>query len=143
MSGPTGSVESVDPRAFLGQGWAMPVELDASGDVAMVDHDEDVGQAIRIILETAPDERVMRPDFGSGLHAAVFEPITTTTKALLRHRVIDALTRWEPRIDSVEVTVDDRRRAEGILELEITYRVRATNIFYNLVYPFYLTEGQP
>jgi hypothetical protein len=28
------------------------------------------------------------------------------------------------------------------LDIDIRYRVRATNTFYNLVYPFYLREGR-
>jgi phage baseplate assembly protein W len=48
---------------------------------------------------------------------------------------------WEPRIDSVAVTVSaDAPR--GRLLLDVRYRVRITNTFYNLVYPFYLTEAR-
>jgi uncharacterized protein len=72
----------------------------------------------------------------------VFEPMNTTTIALVRHRVEQALITWEPRIDNVTVEV----RAEptrGRLNIDVRYRVRATNTFYNLVYPFYLLEGEP
>ncbi len=41
----------------------------------------------------------MRPDFGAGLRRLVFEPINTTTMALVQHRVQKALVPWEPRID--------------------------------------------
>jgi uncharacterized protein len=125
---------------FLGTGWAFPVAITGSGDIALASDEEDIRQAIRIVLGTTPGERVMRPDFGSGLHALVFEPINTTTKALAKHQVEQALIRWEPRIDSIEVTVTDEARA-GRLMIDIRYRVRATNVFYNLVYPFYLMEG--
>jgi phage baseplate assembly protein W len=125
---------------FLGTGWAFPVAITAAGDVALASDEEDIRQAIRIILGTTPGERVMRPDFGSGLHALVFEPINTTTKALAKHQVEQALIRWEPRIDSIEVSVTDEARL-GRLMIDIRYRVRATNVFYNLVYPFYLMEG--
>jgi phage baseplate assembly protein W len=127
-------------KAFLGVGWAFPVELDATGDVELAAYEEDIRQSIQIILGTIPGERVMRPDFGAGLHALVFEPITTTTKSLARLRVQEALTIWEPRIDTITVQVGDDRE-QGVLMLTITYRVRATNTFYNLVYPFYLMEG--
>ena len=128
-------------KAFLGQGWAFPVALDATGEVALAAYEEDVRQAIRLILETAPGERVMRPDFGSGLHTLLFEPMNTTTMALVKHRVEAGLITWEPRIDNVaaEVTADPPR---GRLLIDIRYRVRSTNTFYNLVYPFYLLEGK-
>lgn len=131
-----------DEKAFLGRGWAFPFHADESGEVAMASDEDDIRQAVQIILGTAQGERVMRPDFGAGLQTLVFEPISTTTKALLRHRVEEALITWEPRIDNItaEVTAEPK---QGRLMLGIRYRIRATNTFYNLVYPFYLMEGEP
>ena len=129
-----------DARAFLGRGFAFPVAV-VDGRIAMAEYEEDIRQAIRIILETNPGERVMRPDFGAGLRALVFEPISTRTSALARHRVEQALILWEPRIDSIGVTVTVRP-PQGRMDIEVRYRVRRTNTFYNLVYPFYLQEGR-
>ena len=129
-------------KTFLGMGWAFPPQANVEGDVETVAFEEDIRQSIQIILGTVPGERLMRPDFGAGLHALVFEPINTTTIALAQHRVEEALITWEPRIDqiTVDVTADP---PQGRLMIEIHYRVRATNTFYNLVYPFYLLEGKP
>lgn len=131
-----------DMTEFLGTGWAFPPGVAPAGDIALVSDEEDIRQSIRIILGTIPGERVMRPDFGAGLNALVFEPINTTTIALARHHVEQALIRWEPRIDSVTVAVSAEPPI-GRLMIDIRYRVRATNVFYNLVYPFYLMEGGP
>ena len=81
------------------------------------------------------------PDFGAGLRDLVFSPINTTTMALTRNRVETALVEWEPRIDTVTVQVSATPE-RGQLRIEINYRLRATNTFYNLVYPFYLYEGK-
>jgi phage baseplate assembly protein W len=128
-------------KAFLGTGWAFPPSPAEAGRMTLASYEEDVRQAIRIILGTSPGERVMRPDFGAGLNALVFEPVSATLMARLRQSVVAALIAWEPRIDqiAVEVTTDSPR---GRLDLEIRYRIRATNVFYNLVYPFYLVEGE-
>lgn len=131
---------ATDPKAFLGRGWAFPVGV-AEGRIATALHEEDIRQAIRIILDTEPGERVMRPDFGAGLRGLLFEPINTTTLALARHRVERALVLWEPRIDSVGVDVRARPE-QGLLRIEVRYRVRTTNTFYNLVHPFYVQEGR-
>lgn len=132
---------TLDPQAFLGQGWAFPFQLDANGEVSLAAYEEDIRQAVRLILGTNQGERVMRPDFGASLQALTFEPINATTKALVKHRVEQALITWEPRIDTLNVTVQ-AQPSLGRLDIEITYRVRATNTFYNLVYPFYLLEGK-
>jgi phage baseplate assembly protein W len=130
-----------DSKAFLGQGWSFPVRFDDQGEIALTRHEEDIRQAIRLIIGTNQGERLMRPDFGAGLRALAFEPLNTTTVALARHRVEEALVRWEPRIDQVRVnvTADPSR---GLLLIEVDYRVRSTNTFYNLVYPYYLLEGR-
>jgi hypothetical protein len=52
------------------------------------------------------------------------------------------LISWEPRIVLIDVRVNAGDVARGRLEISIDYRVRATNTFYNLVYPFYLMEGE-
>jgi uncharacterized protein len=130
------------PAEFLGRGWAFPIGEAPDGDIAMVEAEEDIRQSIRLILETEPGERVMRPDFGSGLRGMVFEPINTTTLALVRHRVEEALVAWEPRIDVEAVAVSAEQARSGTLLIRIDYRIRATNTFYNLVFPFYLQEGQ-
>ena len=132
----------MDQKAFFGRGWAYPVAPDTAGvDVALAEHEEDIRQAVRIILETGRGERVMRPDFGAGLNEFLFEPINTTTLALLRHRVEESLVTWEPRIRVEIVEAKLAAGALGRVDITIEYRVRATNTFYNLVYPFYLQEG--
>jgi len=130
-----------DDKAFLGKGWAFPILPDENGEIPRAAYEEDIRQAVHIILGTAHGERVMRPDFGAGLYALAFEPLNTTTMALVKHRVEEALVQWEPRIDNitVQVTAD---MPQGRLMIEIRYRVRVTNTFYNLVYPFYLLEGK-
>ena len=133
-------MKNIEEKAFLGQGWPFPLEPPKAGDIPMVAYEEDIRQSIHIILGTAQGERVMRPDFGAGIYRLVFEPISATTKELLRHKVEMALITWEPRIDNITVQVT-ANPPQGRLMIEIHYRVRATNIFYNLVYPFYLVEG--
>ena len=130
-----------EEKAFLGQGWAFPIDLDGTGELALSAAEQDIRESIRIILGTGRGERAMRPDFGAGLYDLIFEPINTTTMALVRHEVEQALITWEPRIDNITVTVSAEPPL-GRLEIEIRYRVRATNTFYNLVYPFYLQEGE-
>jgi len=131
------------PPSFLGRGWAFPVIAPGPDDVAMAEDAEDVRQAILIILRTAKGERVMRPDFGCGLQRLVFQPISAALKTLARKEVEEALVVWEPRIDVKSVTVTEDPRARGTLLIDIRYVVRATNTFYNLVYPFFLTEERP
>jgi hypothetical protein len=91
-------------------------------------------------LSTAKGERVMRPDFGCGIHDMVFAPNNAGTRGRIEIDVREALLKWEPRIivDKLDVSAGDR--GELIL-IQIDYRVRTTNSRFNLVYPFYLERS--
>lgn len=106
----------------------------------MSEYEEDIKEAIRIILSTSKGERVMRPDFGCGIYEFVFASLNTATLGMIETSVREALTLWEPRIDLVNVSVSEAEAEEGKLLISIDYRVRTTNNEFNLVYPFYLTE---
>ena len=129
-------------KAFLGRGWAWPPRLDPiSGQIALAEYEDDIRQAIRIIIETAPGERVMRPDFGCGIHELVFESVDSATLQRVRTVVQDALVRYEARIDVLGVETSRDESVDGLLLIELEYRVRRTNQIGNLVYPFYFSEG--
>ena len=129
-------------RAFLGAGWAFPPGLDANGKIRLVSLEEDVRQAILLIMQTTLGERLMRPDFGAGLNRLVFEPVSRTTMALVQNAVETALIDWEPRIDINTVRVTTNPEARNSLLIDVLYTVRATNTQFNLVYPFFLLEGE-
>lgn len=129
-------------KDFLGRGWAMPVDLDPrTGHVEFAEYEGDIRQAIRIILETAPGERVMRPDFGCGIHELTFAFVDSETLRRMSSVVEEALRRFEPRIDVLGVSIDTAVDG-GKLLIEIEYRVRKTNQTGNLVFPFFNREGE-
>ena len=125
---------------FIGTGWAFPVRVGA-GAIEVVSGDKDVGQSIQLILATAKGERVMRPDFGCGIHNLVFAAVNTQLIARVRREVEDALRTYEARIEVLRVAVATGGLAMGRLDVEIDYRMRTTNQTGNYVYPFYFREA--
>lgn len=135
-------MNQLDPeKAFLGVGWSFPPCLEPDGHIDTVAYEKDIEQAIKIILFTNRGERVMRPDFGAGLNEFIFEPLNQTTMQLVKTRVEESLIDWEPRIDAEQVSVTADPVERNRLNIDVMYRVRATNAVRNLVYPFYLEEG--
>jgi uncharacterized protein len=128
-------------RELIGTGWTFPIRPDAGGRPKFLSGEEKIRQSIVLILSTAPGERQMRPEFGCGLYDLVFQPNTENLRTLVQSRVYDALVRWEPRIDVLDVRVETPPEARNFLLIRIDYRLRANNAFYNLVYPYFLTEG--
>jgi len=132
---------------FLGVGWQFPVGIDTNNAAkkrfARAEYEESIQQAIQIILFTAKGERIMRPDFGCGIHELVFAPNDATTRGMAAHHVREALLLWEPRIDVLEVRAIAAGAQDEELRISIDNRVRTTDSRFNLVYPFYLERGIP
>lgn len=132
-----------DPeRAFLGTGWSFPPTFSrASRSVVMVSAELDIRESLWVLFSTALGERVMLPQYGCALWEMVFQAINTTLMTQIADQVQQAILYWEPRIDVEYVNVAPASGLDGVLLIEVSYVVRATNTRNNLVYPFYIQEG--
>lgn len=129
-------------KDFLGVGFKFPIEVDKmTGKMKTSYYEEDIQEAIHLIIMTRKGERIMRPEFGCGIHQYAFSTIDYTTLKLMESEVREALIMWEPRIINIEVTIVKDKSNAGQLNILIGYIVRTTNNPYNLVYPYYLNEG--
>jgi hypothetical protein len=123
---------------LIGRGWAFPPTLDERRTIALTEDEEEIEQAIRIILGTAPGQRVMRPEFGCRIHDLVFAPNNTATAGVAARYVTEALGRWEPRIEVRRVDVETDPHDAACLMISVEYRIVSTHSNRSLVYPFYL-----
>ena len=127
---------------IIGSGLAFPLQVDRRGGIALARDEQDIDQAIELILGTAPGERPMRPEFGCGVHDFVFDTIDATTVAQMEAEVRDALDHWEPRIEVEDVDFDLSGVDSGEMLINIAFRLRSTNHLRNLVYPFYIIPAE-
>lgn len=126
-----------DP-GFIGRGLRFPMGVDHRGAIAMTAGPEDLDCSIKLVLATAPSERVMRPSFGCRIWDLLFEPVNSNTVGLMSQAVREALAQWEPRVQVEDVHVVPDDDDSSLVHIEVVYRVRATNDRRNLVYPFYV-----
>ncbi len=127
---------------FLGKGWKYPVSI-KNKKIQYAAGEDCIRESIMIILGTAKGERVMRPDFGCGIQELVFAPNSTSTATLISIHVKEALLKWEPRVEVLDVSASPDSEEENMLNIAIEYKVKTTNTRNNLVYPFYLArEGK-
>ena len=126
------------PKDIVGRGWAFPVKVAPQGGLAITNENNELMQAIRIILTTAPGQRVMRPTFGCRIHELIFAPNNIQTATLARDYVEEALRMWEPRIIVEQIQVRPDADKPHMLMITVEYKVKATNDRRSLVYPFYL-----
>jgi len=107
----------------------FPYHFDQRGRTATTGRDDYIRDLIEQVLFTSPGERVMRPDFGSGVLALVFEPNSTTLVATTQVIVQGALQQYLSdliAVQAVEVT-----SVEGELHVDVRYVVlldRSTHI---------------
>jgi phage baseplate assembly protein W len=126
---------------FIGRGWAFPLRVDSTGGIALVSREQEIEEAIRLILGTSPGERPMRPEFGCRIHDYLFASADSETASAIAAEVRASLRRWEPRIDVDDVQVAMDARNPALLYIDIRYAIKATNDRRNLVFPFYVIPG--
>lgn len=88
--------------AYLGQGIKYPLAYDPNtGRLLLSNGLTSVADALSAILQTAPGERPMQPDFGANV--GTFEPVNSgRIKAVIEQVIAD----HEPRVKSVDIQID-------------------------------------
>jgi phage baseplate assembly protein W len=127
----------------IGRGWAFPLGVNSRGGIALAEGDEEIRQAILLIVRTRLGGRVMRPAFGCRIWELLFAPNNAATWTLAEHHVTEALGMWEPRIEVDAVHAGPDPDDPAMMLVEIEYHLRATHDRRNLVYPFYLIPEEP
>lgn len=112
----------MDQARLFGQGVGFPPRVGADGHMRWSSGEENIREAIRIILMTEPGERLYRPDFGAGLGRFLFEPNIAATHVAIADRIRDALTAFEPRIrvQGVEVAAHPQDAETAIATISYT-----------------------
>ncbi|MCI5131019.1 MAG: hypothetical protein D3904_05720 [Candidatus Electrothrix sp. EH2] len=127
---------------FIGRGWSFPPAFNrGTAGVEMLEQEADIASSLEILLSTAPGERVMLPQYGCNMDELLFENLDTRMKTLMADKIESAILYHEPRIELESVRLDDSRELEGVVLIEIDYRVKETNSRFNFVFPYYKLEG--
>ena len=116
----------IDKGRLFGRGISFPPRVGADGRVVWSEGEENVREAIHLILLTEQGERMRLPEFGGGLGRFLFEPNTVTTRRLIEDRITKALAEWEPRIriEAIDVEPDPDDLQAAIATIQ--YRLVAT-----------------
>ncbi|MFS8979427.1 GPW/gp25 family protein [Cupriavidus necator] len=129
-------------RPFLGRGWSFPPTFRRGrAGVQMLEEEADIASSLEILLSTAQGERTMLPQYGCNMDELVFEGLDTRMKTLMTDKIETAILYHEPRIKLERVWLNASRELEGVVLIEIDYRVKSTNSRFNFVFPYYKLEG--
>jgi uncharacterized protein len=128
--------------SFLGRGWSFPPSFNRNiGGVEMLEHEADIKSSLEILLNTTLGERIMLPQYGCNLDELVFEGLDTRMKTLMADKIQSAILYHESRIALESVRLDNSDELEGVVLINVIYRVKATNSRFNFVFPYYKLQG--
>ncbi|MEM6724968.1 MAG: GPW/gp25 family protein [Bacteroidota bacterium] len=131
-----------EDKTFLGRGWSFPPIFDEkTTSIRMVEEEEDISQSILLLLSTRPGERIMQPDYGCELHNLVFDKINADLVGKIEDFIATSILYYEPRVTLENVEVDPSDELNGLLNINLQYLIRKTNVRTNIVYPYYFIEG--
>lgn len=106
-------------------GWTDdPLHLDARGATATTDNAGWIADLIWAVLFTAPEERVHRSDFGSGVRQLLFAPASAELASTLRLLVQGALQQWLGHL--VEIGDISVETFDTTVTVIVSYRIRST-----------------
>jgi phage baseplate assembly protein W len=129
-------------KTFLGIGWKFPPTFDkTSGSIMLVSEEEDIRESLFILLSTKPGERTMLPEYGCDLNKMIFESIDSSLITEMKGMIENAILYFEPRIILNEIDISQDKTNDGLLLIDVQYTIRKTNKRSNMVYPYYILEG--
>lgn len=103
---------------------AFPYAIAPGGRTALCVDADHVRQMIELVLFTRPGERVMRPEFGTGLLQFVFAPNSPEIGAALQLTIQAALT--ESLGDLIDLRQLQVETVESELRVTLAYALRHT-----------------
>lgn len=107
--------------------WPLLGVPDTDGRLRYPSYEESVRHSIKIILQTVPGERIMRPNFGAGLEQFLHQQNTLTTRRQIKDLITSSITRWEKRVVIDRVDVWELEDRPDTVRIEIVYRLKLNN----------------
>ena len=129
-------------NSITGIGWKFPPLFDVhEGTTETVSGEEEILESLQVLMGTLKGERVMKPEFGSDISLRIFDNMTPAAQSAIRRSISQAILMYEPRINLNEVQLDTSSIADGIVNINIDFTVRKTNSRMNIVFPYFMNEG--
>lgn len=103
----------------------FPIRFDTLGRTADTGDDDHIRDLIEQVLFTIPGERVMRPDFGSGVTQLVFAPNSAELASATQMLIQGSLQQWLGELIVVQgVRVE---AIDAMLSITVQYSIRLTD----------------
>jgi uncharacterized protein len=80
---------------------------------------------IKNLLLTNKGERIMQPEFGSGLQSLVFEQLDTDLEEQIESTIIQAMNMWLPfvSVDNIQVDMSNTLKDRNMVSISLQFTV--------------------
>jgi len=107
----------------------MSLGLNINNDIAKKLNENAIKQSLKNIIMTR--HKLFKPNFGPGVEESLFELIDPVSVSILSSDISEAIKRWEPRIQSIKVKIDEAKIDENELVLDIYFKIRDNKEIYS------------
>ncbi|MCX7747995.1 MAG: GPW/gp25 family protein [Clostridia bacterium] len=133
-------MENANKKKSNGSGVTFPLTI-KNGKFQFLSYEDHIRQSILLLLQTDKGERMMRPGFGCGMKRLLFSPMNSSTLALMKLEIEEAVKRFEPRIELLNTIVRVDEKNKGMVMVDLSYKIIKADSRQNLVFPLYLYDG--
>jgi len=120
------------------KGISFPLEL-TSGSHTLVEGVDLIRDSIKTILSWTLYTREYEDSFGSRIFETLEEPNDDVLMTLIRRFTVDALEKWEKRIELISMNFE--RPAPEKVAIDLVYRIKELDIRDSLQYYYYTNQG--
>lgn len=106
-------------------GISLPIQITNTAFEQTFQTSEQVKSNIKNLLLTKKGERILQPEFGSGLQELLFEPNVDDFEGRIEDTINESLEQWLPYVTAEEILVDssDTLRDNNRINVSVKFRI--------------------
>ena len=106
-------------------GISLPIQITNTAFEQTFQTSEQVKSNIKNLLLTKKGERILQPEFGSGLQSLLFEPNVDDFESRIEDTINESLEQWLPYVTAEEIDIDasDTLRDNNRINVSVKFRI--------------------
>ena len=106
-------------------GISLPLQFDNNTFAQTFQTSEQVKSNIKNLLLTKKGERILQPEFGSGLQELLFEPSTVDFEGRIEDTINESLQQWLPyvTVEEIDIEATDELRDNNRINVSLKFRI--------------------
>ena len=118
-------VKDTDAYKDYAIGLSLPLQIGTNSFNTTYQTSDQMKSNIKNLLMTRKGERLLQPEFGSGLHELLFDFNNDDLAVQIEDAITSAVSQWLPfiTIEEIEVTASDESKDRNQVDISISFRI--------------------